>query len=302
MFHPLLPQRLPHRLPHRLPPRPLPRHSLAGWSNFCEAAMIRRLLLSLVLLPLLAACQPLDPDRGNGDGMDAEFAAAMLEPEGFIQQIHDPVIAHEQDRYYVFSTGSRMPIICSQDMLVWEFCGRVFQRNPAWFREVNPDLPDIWAPDISFSMTVGISTTLSQPSARRSPPSVWPPTKRWIRQVPTMNGSIRVRCCDHGRVIPGMRLTPIWSSIVRANRGWPVAVFGVALGWHASILLPACSSTTSLHISNSPTDQRAPMQHRPSKRHSSCCAMDTGISSSRSISAARASTAPTMYGLGAAIN
>ncbi len=35
-------------------------------------------------------------------------------------------------------------------MITWEFCGRVFTRNPAWTREVNPDLPDIWAPDISF--------------------------------------------------------------------------------------------------------------------------------------------------------
>ncbi len=112
--------------------------------------MIRRLLLGLVLMTLLAACKPIDPNWVNEAGADVEPAAEMLEPEGFIQQIHDPVIACEQDTYYIFSTGSRIPIICSQDMLVWEFCGRVFQRNPAWIREVNPDLPDIWAPDISF--------------------------------------------------------------------------------------------------------------------------------------------------------
>ena len=74
----------------------------------------------------------------------------MLEPEGFIQRIHDPVIAKENDRYYVFSTGSRIPFICSNDKVSWEFCGRVFENNPTWTREVNPNLADIWAPDISY--------------------------------------------------------------------------------------------------------------------------------------------------------
>ena len=74
----------------------------------------------------------------------------MLQPEGFIQRIHDPVIAHENDRYYVYSTGSLVPFICSSDKVVWEFCGRVFKSNPAWTREINSNLVDIWAPDISF--------------------------------------------------------------------------------------------------------------------------------------------------------
>ena len=74
----------------------------------------------------------------------------MIEPEGFIERIHDPVIAHEADTYYVFSTGSLIPFICSNDKTVWELCGRVFEKNPTWTREVNPNLTDIWAPDISF--------------------------------------------------------------------------------------------------------------------------------------------------------
>jgi len=74
----------------------------------------------------------------------------MLEPQGFIQRIHDPVIAKEENRYYVFSTGSLIPFICSNDKVTWEFCGRVFETNPAWTREINPDLVDIWAPDISY--------------------------------------------------------------------------------------------------------------------------------------------------------
>lgn len=69
---------------------------------------------------------------------------------GFTQTIHDPVIAEENGKYYVFSTGARIIIICSDDMLAWEFCGRVFDENPAWTREINPNLADLWAPDISY--------------------------------------------------------------------------------------------------------------------------------------------------------
>ena len=81
---------------------------------------------------------------------EESYEAVQIEPEGFIQRIHDPVIAHENNRYYVFSTGKRIPFICSEDMVTWEFCGSVFDRNPNWTREINPDLVDIWAPDISY--------------------------------------------------------------------------------------------------------------------------------------------------------
>lgn len=94
----------------------------------------------------------------------------MIEPEGFIQRTHDPVIAHENDTYYVYSTGSLVPFICSKDKVVWEFCGRVFKGNPAWTRDINPNLVDIWAPDISFfnnrwHLYYAVSTFGSQNSA-----------------------------------------------------------------------------------------------------------------------------------------
>jgi arabinan endo-1,5-alpha-L-arabinosidase len=74
----------------------------------------------------------------------------MIEPEGFTQRVHDPVIAFENGKYYVFHTGSLIPFLCSPDKVVWEFCGRVFKRNPDWTGEINRNLVDIWAPDISF--------------------------------------------------------------------------------------------------------------------------------------------------------
>ncbi len=74
----------------------------------------------------------------------------MLELAGFVQRIHDPVMAKEGDTYYVFSTGSRIIVICSQDMLTWEWCGRVFDSNPAWVAAAVPGVGDLWAPDIAF--------------------------------------------------------------------------------------------------------------------------------------------------------
>jgi arabinan endo-1,5-alpha-L-arabinosidase len=115
--------------------------------------MNRCLLLGSMLLLLLAACQQTSQEPTVSSSQAAETpapAAVMLEPTGQIQQIHDPVIAREGDAYYVFSTGKRIPVICSQDKTTWEHCGRVFERNPAWTREINPNLTDIWAPDISF--------------------------------------------------------------------------------------------------------------------------------------------------------
>jgi len=127
------------------------------------------------MVTALTACQPrrsiaVESTVNVTATHEAIPEAVMIEPEGFIQRIHDPVIAHETDTYYVFSTGSLIPFICSKDKVVWEFCGRVFEKNPPWTREINPNLVDIWAPDISFynnqwHLYYAVSTFGSQNSA-----------------------------------------------------------------------------------------------------------------------------------------
>jgi arabinan endo-1,5-alpha-L-arabinosidase len=118
--------------------------------------MIRHSLPGLLLVALLTACQPISIEstitaEPTVKATNEPGPTAMtIEPEGFIQRIHDPVIAHEVDTYYVFSTGSRIPFICSKNKVNWEFCGRVFENNPAWIWDINPSLTDIWAPDISY--------------------------------------------------------------------------------------------------------------------------------------------------------
>ena len=109
-------------------------------------------LLLLALCPLLlAGCQPIVAPGGTPIEPPAGSPPpVMLEPEGFVQRIHDPVMAKEGDTYYVFSTGGRIMVICSQDMVTWEFCGRVFERVPVWIMKAIPGVGDLWAPDISF--------------------------------------------------------------------------------------------------------------------------------------------------------
>lgn len=117
---------------------------------------MRSHLFSLLIFMMISAtaCQPLDPNLVAGAPAQATqlqpSTGVTLEPQGFTQRIHDPVMAKEGDTYYVFSTGSRLIIICSPDMVQWEFCGRVFGRNPAWITEAVPGVNDLWAPDISY--------------------------------------------------------------------------------------------------------------------------------------------------------
>ena len=113
--------------------------------------MIRNLFIGMLFVLVLAACQQNSPAQETESVQMFEVVeSVLLEPEGQIQQIHDPVMAFEDGTYYVFSTGRRIPVICSPDKITWENCGRIFFRNPAWTRDINPNLADIWAPDISF--------------------------------------------------------------------------------------------------------------------------------------------------------
>jgi len=107
--------------------------------------MMKLIPVVLLLMLLLTACNPITRPEAT-----APASPVMLEPTGFIQRIHDPVMAKEGETYYVFSTGARIIVICSKDMVEWEWCGRVFERVPDWTTQAVPGAIDIWAPDISF--------------------------------------------------------------------------------------------------------------------------------------------------------
>ena len=184
--------------------------------------MLQHIIRCILLIMLLTACQA-SGVAGISSTAEIVEKGAMIEPEGFIQRIHDPVIAHENDTYYVFSTGSLIPFICSKDKIVWEFCGRVLESNPAWTRDVNPNLADIWAPDISYyndqwHLYYAVSTFGSQNSAiglatnaTLDPKS---PDYEWV---------------DRGQVLrskPGDKWNAIDPNLVLDEKGEPWLVWG----------------------------------------------------------------------------
>jgi arabinan endo-1,5-alpha-L-arabinosidase len=87
-------------------------------------------------------------------------ALSCQEPRAWVlsgdyPRVHDPCIAREGNRYYVFATGrapdgGQLPIRCSADLIEWKLCGHVFDAVPGWIHEASPRTRDLWAPDISF--------------------------------------------------------------------------------------------------------------------------------------------------------
>jgi arabinan endo-1,5-alpha-L-arabinosidase len=75
---------------------------------------------------------------------------------GAIRPVHDPCIIRESDTYYVFSTGwidsatGALPWRSSKDLVSWTARGSVFPAIPHWAQTAIPNMPGIWAPDISF--------------------------------------------------------------------------------------------------------------------------------------------------------
>jgi len=63
--------------------------------------------------------------------------------------IHDPVMAQQDDMYYLFGTGAGVTVYSSSDMKNWERLDPVFETTPDWIHETIPNFRrSMWAPDI----------------------------------------------------------------------------------------------------------------------------------------------------------
>ena len=69
---------------------------------------------------------------------------------GDITHVHDPCIIKCDDYYYIFSTGDRLAVRRSKDLIDWEFIGSVFNAIPSWSKIEVPGVTNIWAPDIFY--------------------------------------------------------------------------------------------------------------------------------------------------------
>lgn len=75
--------------------------------------------------------------------------------------VHDPSIAFDQGRYYIFSTDTgpqgnyngNLLIRCVQpDNVTMEVCGEIFHslNDIPWYKQYAPTATNIWAPDVSY--------------------------------------------------------------------------------------------------------------------------------------------------------
>jgi arabinan endo-1,5-alpha-L-arabinosidase len=82
-------------------------------------------------------------------------AAASAAPYLFV---HDPTMAREGGTYYLFSTGDPAGVIgngniqirTSPNLRSWTYRGTVFAQKPAWITAELGNIPNLWAPDISY--------------------------------------------------------------------------------------------------------------------------------------------------------
>jgi arabinan endo-1,5-alpha-L-arabinosidase len=100
-----------------------------------ETAVWRLNRLLGIVIPFVAKCL-----------LAASTCAAQ---EGAVRGVHDPCLIKANGVYYLYSTGRGVPIRRSRDLFHWERAGRVFDKNPSWFKEAVPGSGWVWAPDIS---------------------------------------------------------------------------------------------------------------------------------------------------------
>lgn len=73
----------------------------------------------------------------------------LVQLDGDLSPVHDPVIIKERDTWYVFCTGGT--IRRSSDLHHWTLAGKVFEKLPEWAMAQIPGTHGgYWAPDISF--------------------------------------------------------------------------------------------------------------------------------------------------------
>jgi len=114
--------------------------------------------------------------------------------------VHDPVMARDGGRYYVFSTGPGITFYSSADMRDWVPEGRVFAGEPAWAKRAAPSFDGhVWAPDVVrhdgkfllyYSVsgfgknTSGIGVTVNKTLDPRSPDYKWNDQGMVLQSVP----------------------------------------------------------------------------------------------------------------------
>lgn len=154
--------------------------------------------------------------------------------------VHDPVMAKEGAKYYVFSTGPGITFYSSSNMVDWQPEGRVFPGQPTWAKRAAPSFDGhIWAPDIQhhngkyylyYSVsgfgknTSGIGVTVNQTLDPRSPNYRWDDQGMLLQSVPGRDqwNAIDSNIVEDGEGVAWMSFGSFWSGIklVKLDDSW----------------------------------------------------------------------------------
>ncbi|MBQ5941531.1 MULTISPECIES: arabinan endo-1,5-alpha-L-arabinosidase [unclassified Massilia] len=145
--------------------------------------------------------------------------------------VHDPVMAKEGNKYYLFSTGPGITFYSSTDMKTWKPEGRVFPGEPAWAKKAAPTFNDhIWAPDIYhhdgkyylyYSVsgfgknTSGIGVTTNATLDPRAPNYKWEDQGMVLQSIPGRDlwNAIDSHVIDDENGTPWMSFGSFWSGL-----------------------------------------------------------------------------------------
>lgn len=176
----------------------------------------------------------------------ARFCACLLglaaAVPGHARQVsvHDPVMAKEGARYYLFSTGPGITFYSSANMLDWKPEGRVFAGEPAWAKRAAPTFNGhIWAPDIQHhdgkyllyysvsgfgknSSGIGVTTNITLDP--RAPGYKWQDQGMLLQSVPGRDlwNAIDPNIVEDDQGAGWMAFGSFWSGIklVRLDGSW----------------------------------------------------------------------------------
>ncbi len=93
---------------------------------------------------------------GFGVTVPASSATVPTVVNGDVSPVHDPTMVRSGSDWYLFSTGTAIPIRRSHDLAHWTVVGSVFPNGlPTWVFSALPELSPSsnveWAPDVSFA-------------------------------------------------------------------------------------------------------------------------------------------------------
>ena len=156
---------------------------------------------------LLAACLLV---AVNAAYADTPVKTAVPSREIPIEQVmtHDPVLARQGDRFYLFATGEGVSVMSSSDLKTWKFEKPVFEEAPQWAVDaIKGYHGHTWAPDIIYHNSL-YHLFYSCSAFAKNTSAIGHATN------PTLDPSdARFKWTDQGKIIQSVPNRDMWNAI-----------------------------------------------------------------------------------------